>query len=182
MDLVLGSGVHQRDYPQWSLQRNVLEWTRARAQGEGIPRSGRHREAHECMGTAADRALKDAQAEGPLNQQNIGRQSPEQEMRNNRARQASLNLVSNNEPGAGNDPQQAAANRNSNLQRQIRGNIGIRINAGGLGSGDAQRQGIIQGPQVAVAAGITEELKNQGLIKQEQVREEAKRSGGEDAN
>ena len=132
------------------------------------------------MGTAADRALKDAQAEGPLNQQNIGRQSPEQEMRNNRARQMSLNLVSNNEPGAGNDPQQAAANRNSNLQRQIRGNIGIRINAGGLGSGDTQLQEIIQGPQEAVATGITEELKNQGLIKQEQVREEAKRSGGDD--
>jgi hypothetical protein len=134
------------------------------------------------MGTAADRALKDAQAEGLLNQQNIGRQSSEQEIRNNRARQASLNIVSNNEPGAGNDQQQAAANRNSNLQLQIGGNIGIRINAGGLGSGDAQRQGIIQGPQVAVAAGITEELKNQGLIKQEQVREEAKGSGGEDDN
>jgi hypothetical protein len=133
------------------------------------------------MGTAADRALKDAQAEGLLNQQNIGRQSSEQEIRNNRARQASLNIVSNNEQGAGNDPQQAAANRNSNLQLQIRGNIGIRINAGGLGSGDAQRQGIIQGPQVAVAAGITGELKNQGLIRQEQVREEAKGSGGEDA-
>ena len=52
------------------------------------------------MVTAADRALKYAQAEGLLNQQNIDRQSPEQEMRKNRAQQASLNLVSNNEPGA----------------------------------------------------------------------------------
>ena len=180
IDLVLRSGVYKRDNPQWSLKRNVLEWTGARAQGEGISRSDRHHEAHECMGKAANRALKDAQAEGPMNQQNIGRQSSEQEIRNIQSQQTSLNLISDNELGARNDPQQAAANRNSNLQLQILVNIGIRINAEGLESGDARRQGIIQGNQEAAAAGNTEELKNQGL-KPEEVREEAKRSGGEDA-
>jgi hypothetical protein len=51
MGSVLPRGVHQRDFPQWVMQQNVLAWTEARDQGMGS--FERHRAAYQCMGEGA---------------------------------------------------------------------------------------------------------------------------------
>jgi hypothetical protein len=53
MGSVLPRGVHQRDFPQWVMQQNVLAWTEARDQGQGVGGSERHRAAYQCMGEGA---------------------------------------------------------------------------------------------------------------------------------
>jgi hypothetical protein len=46
MGSVLQPGARHRDFPQWVMQQNVLAWTEARDQGQGVGGSERHRAAY----------------------------------------------------------------------------------------------------------------------------------------
>jgi len=78
MPSLVQRGVHHRDFPQWVMQQNVLAWTEARDQGQGVGGSERHRAAYQCMGEGATQALRALESAGPMNQQNSGRLNPAQ--------------------------------------------------------------------------------------------------------